>query len=400
MTVEAADYISQLDSANPPGSAQTREGSNHIRKLKQVLKQQFPSLGTAAVTGTAAQLNSATGLATIMTFPSATPVNSHYDIIVNAAGFVDNLATLRNNSTDGANAGNAAWRFVDSVAGKERGAMGYSRVNTGTPGGFYSNLLYGEIGNINVGDPDDTDFAIVNSHIAGATNLPNSSYKQFEVKGATGNINFNGPASAVATFNLSTFIGQIGSVPPTLGISAATTMARIREYSVVDQFALTSNVSNMSVGTPITKDNGAKSAWKVEWGAGSDTFAIGRASAAATSFTDFLTVYSNGTVLIPGFLAVAGIEVGYKVRPISVTTGTLVLADRGKCVPLAAAITVPDNVFAAGDVVFLVNTTIGPLGVLAGSGVTIRSSNGTSLLPYAQGTLQFIDAHTAHFSFS
>ena len=57
MGLETASYITELNSANPTGSDFKSQGDNHMRLIKSVLKTQFPNLGTAAVTATAAQLN-------------------------------------------------------------------------------------------------------------------------------------------------------------------------------------------------------------------------------------------------------------------------------------------------------------------------------------------------------
>lgn len=59
MTVESATYISQLNASYPADSDEIPEGDNHIRLIKAVLQAQFSSLGTAAVTATAAQLSNA-----------------------------------------------------------------------------------------------------------------------------------------------------------------------------------------------------------------------------------------------------------------------------------------------------------------------------------------------------
>lgn len=59
MPVESATYISQLNPSYPDGSDNISDGDNHARLLKNVLQSQFTSLGTAAVTATAAQLNAA-----------------------------------------------------------------------------------------------------------------------------------------------------------------------------------------------------------------------------------------------------------------------------------------------------------------------------------------------------
>jgi len=57
MGVETATYISQLSATNPLGTDPISEGDDQIRLVKSVLQAQFTSLGAAAVTGTAAELN-------------------------------------------------------------------------------------------------------------------------------------------------------------------------------------------------------------------------------------------------------------------------------------------------------------------------------------------------------
>jgi len=57
MGVETATFISQLSATNPLGTDPISEGDNQIRLVKEVLKAQFTSLGAAAVTTTAAELN-------------------------------------------------------------------------------------------------------------------------------------------------------------------------------------------------------------------------------------------------------------------------------------------------------------------------------------------------------
>lgn len=65
MTVETATYISQLNSAYPASGDVKSEGDNHLRLIKDVLQNTFPNLGAAAVTPTAAQLNTITLKGTI-----------------------------------------------------------------------------------------------------------------------------------------------------------------------------------------------------------------------------------------------------------------------------------------------------------------------------------------------
>ena len=63
MSVETATYISQLDPTKPGINDPKSEGDDHLRLTKSVLQNQFPSLGAAAVTVTAAELNSVPGKA-------------------------------------------------------------------------------------------------------------------------------------------------------------------------------------------------------------------------------------------------------------------------------------------------------------------------------------------------
>lgn len=62
MPVETASYISQLVSTYPAGTDAKAQGDDHIKLIKAVLQSQFPNLGAAAVTPTAAQLNAVPAL--------------------------------------------------------------------------------------------------------------------------------------------------------------------------------------------------------------------------------------------------------------------------------------------------------------------------------------------------
>lgn len=61
MPVETASYISQLNPSNPLLSDTVYTTQQHLVLTKQVLQTQFPNLGAAPVTPTAAQLNTAAG---------------------------------------------------------------------------------------------------------------------------------------------------------------------------------------------------------------------------------------------------------------------------------------------------------------------------------------------------
>ena len=57
MPVETATYISQLSATNPLATDAISQGDDQIRLVKEVLQAQFTTLGAAAVTATAAELN-------------------------------------------------------------------------------------------------------------------------------------------------------------------------------------------------------------------------------------------------------------------------------------------------------------------------------------------------------
>lgn len=58
MGLESATFISQLVATNPVGATDPKaQGDDHLRMLKAVLQAQFPSLGAAAITLTAARIN-------------------------------------------------------------------------------------------------------------------------------------------------------------------------------------------------------------------------------------------------------------------------------------------------------------------------------------------------------
>jgi hypothetical protein len=67
MGVETATFISQLSATNPLGTDPISEGDNQIRLVKDVLQKQFTTLGAAAVTATAAELNVLDGIAAGLT---------------------------------------------------------------------------------------------------------------------------------------------------------------------------------------------------------------------------------------------------------------------------------------------------------------------------------------------
>ena len=83
---------------------------------------------------------------------------------------------------------------------------------------------------------------------------------------------------------------------------------------------------------------------------------------------------------------------------------TLVAADAGKCITHSSTITVPNGVFAAGDVVTLINNTGSDQQITQGSSLTMRntgddgSTGNVSVKTYAMTTIYFTSSGTCWFS--
>jgi hypothetical protein len=65
MGLETATYISQLVATNPTASDPVSQGDDHLQLIKSVLQAQFTTLGAAAVTTTAAELNLLDGITAV-----------------------------------------------------------------------------------------------------------------------------------------------------------------------------------------------------------------------------------------------------------------------------------------------------------------------------------------------
>ena len=121
----------------------------------------------------------------------------------------------------------------------------------------------------------------------------------------------------------------------------------------------------------------------------------GNASGAGTTTLQSANTSSSVTATLPDLAS--NFSLGFLNTPMSSTTTTLVAADVGKVVSLAAGITVPASIFAAGDIVSLYNNTTGSLTItcsavttkLAGSNTTVTSA---TLATRGVATILFIDA--------
>ena len=120
----------------------------------------------------------------------------------------------------------------------------------------------------------------------------------------------------------------------------------------------------------------------------------GNASGAGTSVLQSANTGSTLTQTLP---ATDAVTLGYLNIPSSATTGTLVAADVGKFLPLAAGITIPASIFAAGDAISLYNNSASTKTItcsavttkIAGSDTTVTSA---TLAIRGVATVLFVDA--------
>jgi len=106
---------------------------------------------------------------------------------------------------------------------------------------------------------------------------------------------------------------------------------------------------------------------------------------------------NTGSTLTQTLPATDAVTLGYLNIPSSATTGTLVAADVGKFLPLAAGITIPASIFAAGDAISLYNNSASTKTItcsavttkIAGSDTTVTSA---TLAIRGVATVLFVDA--------
>lgn len=87
MALETATFISQLVATNPVGATDPKsQGDDHIRMLKAVLQAQFPNLGAAAVTATAARLSAVINAGDNISFTGANSFSGTQSVTQVASG--------------------------------------------------------------------------------------------------------------------------------------------------------------------------------------------------------------------------------------------------------------------------------------------------------------------------
>jgi len=241
---------------------------------------------------------------------SSQPVNAKWEMVVPTVGttYVDNVCTLENRSVNSSgNRGNAAFRMRDAKHGVERGAFGYSATDDDNPA-FIANAVYVEHGNLST-DTHDSDFRVVNTHLAGAVNMPGTQYTAMQSRGSNGELTFQaGPTGSAGIYMIGNI--QLGSagVVRQFQVWGNSTSTRLREGDNDDLFRWSTNANNANV-----QDNAAKSSWRAQmgYGAGEDRFRISRIAPGGSTWADYFTVTAGGVTSVgeigtPRSMLVAG----------------------------------------------------------------------------------------------
>jgi len=116
MTVESASYISQLDATLPLPGDKKREGDNHLRLVKTVLKTQFPNFGTAAMTATTTELNYVVGVTSGIQAQINTKATKAGDTYTGAHDFTGATPTVPTATAGDSSSKAASTAFVGSTA--------------------------------------------------------------------------------------------------------------------------------------------------------------------------------------------------------------------------------------------------------------------------------------------
>ncbi len=158
MALEAATWLQDLVPANPSATDGVSQGDDHVRLLKQVLQTQWTSLGAAAVTATAANINLTKTLTADLALKAPIEAPSFTGLMTGAAG----LSITTGN--------------IDAVAGKLQ-EVGADLVPAGFIGlwsGAISAIPAGwKICDGTLGTPDLTDRFVIHADAdSGGTNNP------------------------------------------------------------------------------------------------------------------------------------------------------------------------------------------------------------------------------------
>ena len=154
----------------------------------------------------------------------------------------------------------------------------------------------------------------------------------------------------------------------------------------------------------ILSDGAGSPSMNVNLGSGVSSFNVSFNGTTRLSTTNTATTVT-GNLVVSGNITIGGIDVGYRGLPVVSTSGTTAaLADRGKAYFSTGTITIPGNVFAAGDSFVIYNNSAATINIALGAGLTTLRIAGTAtagartLLQRGIATVMFVSATEAVIS--
>lgn len=356
LTIESATFISDLNAANPGSNDLKSEGDDHVRLVKNTLKATFPNI-TGAVTLTHTQLNAlgSTGAATFTAITTTTGnailgSTAASTLNVGAGGLIKDasgnvgigVTPVTRLTVQSAGSAASAPTNISALTGGVRvvgtlASASYDGVTYQSGGGGGAGLVFSR------GGSNDTAVQVFTNPAAGATGGL-ASYVLFDslsnvLPGVTAT-----QSLGLSGFRWSSVYGVAGNFTGTVTAAAFSG-------------ALSGNISQFS------NDAGYATSAGVVAAAGTLTGSSLAANVVNSSLTSIAPNATDGTY-----------ELGFKGLPAaSITTGSFVASDRGKCVYATAGVTIPNSTMASNDVVTIVNTTASPITLTAGVG-TLRQA--------------------------
>lgn len=168
-------------------------------------------------------------------------------------------------------------------------------------------------------------------------------------------------------------------------------------------WALATGTTNSNVFFTLN-DNSASPQLNINLGTAVTNFNVNLGGTTRLSTTATATTLT-GNLVVSGNATIGGIDVGYRSLPVVTTTGTTAaLADRGKAYFSTGTMTIPGNVFAAGDSFVIYNNSGATINIALGAGLTTLRIAGTAttgartLLQRGIATVMFVSATEAVIS--
>jgi|GEM_PF-5036263 len=359
LTIESATFISDLNAANPGSNDLKSEGDDHVRLVKNTLKTTFPYI-TGAVTLTHTQLN-ALGPGGAATYTAITTTTGN--------------AILGSTAASTLNVG-AGGLIKDASGNVGIGATPTTRLTVQSAGSAASaptniSALTGSVRMIGTIAGAAFDGLTYQSGGGGGAGVVFSRGTSFDTAVQVFTNNSVGVAGGLANF---VTFDSLGNTLP--GVTATQSLGLTGSrwsavYGVVGNFSGTVTAAAFSgaLSGPIsqfTNDAGYATSAGIIAAAGSLTGSSLAANVVNSSLTSIAPSATDGTY-----------ELGFKGLPAaSITTGSFVASDKGKCVYATGGVTIPNSTMATGDVVTILNTTGSPITLTAGIGTLRQAGTG------------------------